>query len=730
MATLGSNLSFQKNENLSRIIIDYSKQIDLSNDEIFLKYELYKTFFWSPEQFTPPVDSLVKFQKDFKDNEVITSGVYKESMKSVPISPTANFSSPFSVVTAPSTDYLGITLIAGGKIDLMSYKSHISISKDFADIILALPENLGSTYTDLINKPVTLFSRVNSTTFSNIFVISSVFSENRNSENLKIQLDSSYIIASPLSIFPGVFGINFSIKEFSVKNIQRLLSNIDAYLKTSPYYYNIDENYDYQLSASHVFDNSKFVIDSFNSTYLYFDKKTNVLVNLMIIVFMPLFLMNVYDMIRIFSREKRGVIGTFILIFCAFIFSTLIINIFTVFSFGSILIYLSNYYSFIFMVFLFISLIILHYTQSSKKNTRGKSIILGKPTIIQQVSNFEVSSGLTTDLRNMMNSTLLNDHFDFQIIHSTKKGKLSSFIDYFIQFSASTSSVALIRGAGVDSLAPTIAAKLTGKKVILAVHGLWSDLVYLGKVKSWTASHIIEPLIFSSADCYYTVYKNAIHKPILQNYKDKYIGTIYNPYRLIKHDDSDCHENQILKIKEVGDIIGLYIGRISREKGIEYLLDALNSLYSHGEYSKFKMFFIGMGPDIDQFKNWVQKKGLEGNIYFLGEKDNVSNYYKVSDIFLFPSLHENLPNSILEAVAHNLYIISTNVGGIPEILQKRSRNNMISPKRSDLLYNAIKNALDQKVYLNKEAHDNSGIEHTFSFEDFEDKIYNLFKNQF
>ena len=79
------------------------------------------------------------------------------------------------------------------------------------------------------------------------------------------------------------------------------------------------------------------------------------------------------------------------------------------------------------------------------------------------------------------------------------------------------------------------------------------------------------------------------------------------------------------------------------------------------------IFFMLIGGGRDENKFLMQASQLS-NIKVIGHVDNVGDYMKAFDLFLFPSRHEGLGSILLDALAFGLPIIASNVGGIPEII--------------------------------------------------------------
>jgi N-acetyl-alpha-D-glucosaminyl L-malate synthase BshA len=80
-----------------------------------------------------------------------------------------------------------------------------------------------------------------------------------------------------------------------------------------------------------------------------------------------------------------------------------------------------------------------------------------------------------------------------------------------------------------------------------------------------------------------------------------------------------------------------------------------------------KLLLIGDGPERSRCEELSRKLGLSADIRFLGKQDAVEELLAVSDLFLLPSASESFGLAALEAMACQVPVISSNVGGIPEV---------------------------------------------------------------
>jgi glycosyltransferase involved in cell wall biosynthesis len=148
--------------------------------------------------------------------------------------------------------------------------------------------------------------------------------------------------------------------------------------------------------------------------------------------------------------------------------------------------------------------------------------------------------------------------------------------------------------------------------------------------------------------------------------KDK-LKVIYNPH--------DIHE-VLLKSKELISVdeqyifdkkVIVFLGRFSIQKAIWHLIKAFSKI----ETNDVNLVFIGDGDEMmTQFlMSLVNKYDLNDNVFFLGRKSNPYKYLVKSDVLALSSYFEGTPNVIVEAIALNIPIVSSNcTAGIVEMM--------------------------------------------------------------
>lgn len=147
------------------------------------------------------------------------------------------------------------------------------------------------------------------------------------------------------------------------------------------------------------------------------------------------------------------------------------------------------------------------------------------------------------------------------------------------------------------------------------------------------------------------------------------------------------------------------VGSFSSIKNQKQILDIFCSVYKKG-YS-FRAVFLGDGPLKNECMNFVQSNNLSNIISFKGNVSDPFNFLNNSYFLVMKSLFEGNPMVINEAIACGTFVISNNVGGIPDIIDS-STGWLIDKDDDDAFEKAIidslkkKNDILKKVYLNLE----------------------------
>ena len=133
----------------------------------------------------------------------------------------------------------------------------------------------------------------------------------------------------------------------------------------------------------------------------------------------------------------------------------------------------------------------------------------------------------------------------------------------------------------------------------------------------------------------------------------------------------------------------LYLGRLSREKGLPVLLDAFAQVLRR---MRARLDVYGLGLMREELEAQALSLGIRDSVVFHGWVPPGAPFFaalKGGDVFVLPSLSEGLPSVIPEAMSQGLPIIASRVGGIPDILQNGEAGILVPPGDSAALADAI-----------------------------------------
>ena len=133
-----------------------------------------------------------------------------------------------------------------------------------------------------------------------------------------------------------------------------------------------------------------------------------------------------------------------------------------------------------------------------------------------------------------------------------------------------------------------------------------------------------------------------------------------------KYDEKIRNEKRKeLNIDDDTLVIG-HVGRFVEQKNHRFLIDIFNEVHKEKENSI--LMLVGQGPLMEEIKEKVKALGLENNVMFLGQRNDINELYQAMDLFLFPSLYEGLGMVVVEAHCSNLpCIVSSEVPKIVKI---------------------------------------------------------------
>jgi glycosyltransferase involved in cell wall biosynthesis len=137
------------------------------------------------------------------------------------------------------------------------------------------------------------------------------------------------------------------------------------------------------------------------------------------------------------------------------------------------------------------------------------------------------------------------------------------------------------------------------------------------------------------------------------------------------------------------DIVCITVSRITIDKGLATLAQAIHLSNTSGRHD-VKYLIVGDGDYADTLQLEIETEMRAGRVIMTGARGDVSDLLNAADIFVFPTLHENLSNALLEAGAAGKAVIATNVGGNTEIITHRVTGLLVPPSDAESIWAAIR----------------------------------------
>lgn len=150
----------------------------------------------------------------------------------------------------------------------------------------------------------------------------------------------------------------------------------------------------------------------------------------------------------------------------------------------------------------------------------------------------------------------------------------------------------------------------------------------------------------------------------------------------------------------------LYIGRLAKQKGIEYLIKAMPEVVKR--FPEVILKIAGTGPEERSLKNLVDELQLVNNVKFLGwlDGERKDSVIRESLVLVLPSVWPEISGIVkYEAATYGKAMIASNVGGIPEFIQEGKTGFLVPPKDIKALSDKIIYILSNKKIL-KEIEEN------------------------
>ncbi len=245
--------------------------------------------------------------------------------------------------------------------------------------------------------------------------------------------------------------------------------------------------------------------------------------------------------------------------------------------------------------------------------------------------------------------------------------------------------------AAAAYMAKQILAKQNKKiPVITTLHG--TDITLVGREKTYSP---VVTFSMEESDLLTAVSEN-LKEETYKNFKiDKPIEVIYNFV-----DVKRFHKKPISAFKQLiapdGEKIIIHASNFRKVKRVD---DVIKTFQLIAKEIPAKLLLIGDGPERPELEAMTRKCAQKDDIKFLGKQEQMEDLLPIADLFLLPSEYESFGLAALEAMAAEVPVISTNAGGLPEIIINGNCGYMSNVGDvKDMSRNALSILTDEKVY--------------------------------
>ena len=256
--------------------------------------------------------------------------------------------------------------------------------------------------------------------------------------------------------------------------------------------------------------------------------------------------------------------------------------------------------------------------------------------------------------------------------------------DAVIHYNMPLMGAAVIR----DYLLLHVAHKL-GNPIVLHVHG---GNYMKERQRPWIIQRLIE-----------TVFSWAKHIIVLSEEEKQIVDEDFNVDNV--HSLPNCIDlaearDYKRKFEAEHTLSILYLGRIEKNKGIDYILEAAKKL--KGDKVPFTLHFAGKeeteGEYIPRFQAELGVSFVYHGVVFGKVK---SDLLKQCDVFLLPSFYEGLPMSLLETMSYGMVPVVTSVGSIPTVVSDKVNGIYVGVRNSDDIVSSIHHLCTDKALLSR-----------------------------
>jgi glycosyltransferase involved in cell wall biosynthesis len=169
------------------------------------------------------------------------------------------------------------------------------------------------------------------------------------------------------------------------------------------------------------------------------------------------------------------------------------------------------------------------------------------------------------------------------------------------------------------------------------------------------------------------------------------------------------------------------VGRVEQQKRFDVLVDALRLL--RGDTSTVKLVIAGDGSLLPNLRRRIEQYDLSDCVTLLGHCSNMRQLYSAFDMLVQSSDYEGTPTVVVEAMAMQIPIVATDVGGTGQLVTHEEHALLIPPRRPDLLADAIRRTWnDPTATAQRVQWARRRVESTLNFQQRTEKLQQIYRD--
>ncbi len=182
------------------------------------------------------------------------------------------------------------------------------------------------------------------------------------------------------------------------------------------------------------------------------------------------------------------------------------------------------------------------------------------------------------------------------------------------------------------------------------------------KMQLWLMKQHLSPVV--------TISENTRQRLIRGGLQPEQVAVLYNGIDVRQW---SRHKGTPVLRKEFGlssdNILVGTVARITYDKDLPTFFEVARRVKEQVPRARFVIVGDGYADELEQARRQVAALGLTDTVFFTGHRSDLLDIYSSFDLFLMTSLTEGLPNTVLEAMAMGVPVVSTDVGGVPELVR-------------------------------------------------------------